>query len=253
VATGRSQFGLYYSPDTLMALEEGAGLLSIGSLMAHAPVGMAFKPGLVVETPAELEGRRASLPLIPSTRASFASMLEAAGIAPESVQVVDPGFELVAPLLTGVVDAAAFTEFGELVAAKAEGAELVYLDFRDWGTPDYAFLNVITTSDFAASEAETVRAFLRATYEGLAFAASHPEEAVEIYVKAHPELEAGLLLAQWKAAIPSLALADEGRRAGWQDLDAWIALSTWMQEVELIAGPIDPALSVTNDYLPEAE
>jgi ABC-type nitrate/sulfonate/bicarbonate transport system substrate-binding protein len=248
VSTGKSQFGLYYAPDTLMAVEAGAPLVSIGSLMSHAPVGMALKPGLAADSPAVLSGQVVSVPLIPSTRASFASMLSTAGVDPAGVNIVDPGFELVAPLLQGKVTAAAFTEFGELVAAEAQGQELTYLDFRDWGTPDFAFLNVITTQEFAEANPDTTRAFLAATIEGLTYSAAHPEEAVSLYTKAHPELDPQLLLAQWKAAIPHLAL-DAGKPAGWQDVEAWGALNSWMKAVGLLRETQDVALGVTNDFV----
>jgi putative hydroxymethylpyrimidine transport system substrate-binding protein len=253
VATGKSQFGLYYSPDMLMALDAGSSLVSVAALMAHAPVGMAFKPGLTVDSPAALAGKVASVPLIPSTRASFDSMLASAGVKPDSVKVVDPGFELVAPLLAGAVDAAAFTEFGELVQAEAQGENLSYLDFRNYGTPDYAFLDLITTQDFAKNNPNTTRAFVRATCEGLEYAADHPDEAVAIYVKAHPELDTVLLLAQWKAAGASLGLAQDGRPTGWQDLESWAHLNTWMKSAGLIKEPLDLAPAVTNEYLGEAQ
>ena len=252
VSTGKSQFGLYYSPDMLMALDEGAPLVSVGSLMSHAPVGMALKPGLSADSPAALKDKVVSVPLIPSTRASFSSMLAAAGVDAASVKVVDPGFGLVAPLLKGTVDAAAFTQFGELVEAEAQGQKLTYLDFRDWGTPDYAFLNVITTQEFAGSNPKTTRAFLRATYEGMAYAVANPEEAVSLYVKAHPELDETLLLAQWKAAIPSLAIAANGHPAGWQDVDAWGGLNEWMKSAGLLKTAVDLAPAVKNDYLDAA-
>jgi putative hydroxymethylpyrimidine transport system substrate-binding protein len=252
VSTGKSQFGLYYSPDMLMALDAGSPLVSVAALMSHAPVGMAFKPGLAADSPAVLAGKVASVPLIPSTRASFTSMLAKAGVDPNSVKVVDPGFELVAPLLAGTVDAAAFTEFGELVQAKAEGKDLSYLDFRDWGTPDFAFLDVITTQDFAKTNPNTTRAFVRATCQGLEYAAANPDEAVAIYVKAHPELEPTLLLAQWKAAIASLGLATGGHPTGWQDLDSWAQLNAWMDSADLIREPLDITPAVTNEYLDAA-
>ncbi len=251
VSTGKSQFALYYAPDMVMALDEGAPLVSVGCLMAHAPVGMAFQPGVTADSPAVLAGKVASVPLIPSTRASFDSMLAAAGVASDRVTVVDPGFDLVAPLLSGKVYAAAFTEFGELVEAKMQGQDLTYLDFRAWGTPDYPFLDVITTREFAASSPATVRAFLTATLEGLSYAAAHPDEAVALYVKAHPELEPKLLLAQWKAAVPDLALGTGG--AGRQDAAAWQALAAWMQTSGLLKGAVDLAPAVTNDFLPPAK
>ncbi|MHB8870609.1 MAG: ABC transporter substrate-binding protein [Thermoleophilia bacterium] len=251
VSTGQSQFGLYYAPDVLMARAEGAPVLSVAALMGHAPVGLALKPGLTAVTPADLVGKTVAVPMIPSVRASYDSMLKAGGVDPAAVTLVDPGFNLVAPLLAGTYDAVAFTAFGELVEADlASGEELDYLDFRDWGSPDYAFMNLITSSEFATENPNTVRAFVAATLAGLDYAATHPEEAVDIYISAHPELDRDTLLAQWEATIPSLALASPGGLAGGQDVSAWQTLHDWMIDVGLLAAPVDVAPALTNEFLP---
>jgi len=251
VSTGKSQFGLYYAPDVLMARAEGAPVISVAALMGHAPVGLALKPGLTAVTPADLVGKTVAVPMIPSVRASYDSMLKAGGVDPAAVTLVDPGFNLVAPLLAGTYDAVAFTAFGELVEADlASGEELGYLDFRDWGSPDYAFMNLITSADFATESPNTVRAFVAATLAGLDYAATHPEEAVDIYISAHPELDRDTLLAQWEATIPSLALASPGGSAGGQDVSAWQVLHDWMIDVGLLAAPVDVAPALTNEFLP---
>jgi putative hydroxymethylpyrimidine transport system substrate-binding protein len=250
VSTGKAQFGLYYAPDTLTGAAEGAPLLSVAALMSQAPVGMALAPGVHASTPAGLAGKTAGVVTVPSTRASFETMLRVAGVDPSSVKVVDPGFDLVPSLLAGRYDAVAVTRFGELVQADREGRRLDFLDFRDWGTPDYAFLNIVTQQGFAQKDPATVRAFVAATTEGLSWAVAHPEEAVGVYVKRHPELRSDLLLAQWKAAIPSLAVAAGGHPAGWQDLSSWRALDTWMVKTGQIAGPADVPAVVSNAYLP---
>jgi putative hydroxymethylpyrimidine transport system substrate-binding protein len=254
VSTGKSQFGLYYAPDLLMGVAEGAPLLSVGSLMPHAPVGMAMKPGMQASSPKDLEGKTAAVPLIPSTRASYETMLSTGGVDPAKVKLVDPGFNLVAPLLNGTFDSVAFTEFGELVEAELQsGQKLSYLDFRKWGTPDFAFLNIMTTTDFAKKNPATVRAFVRATFAGLAYAVANPEAAVDAYVKRHPELKKDLLLAQWKAAIPSMAAATGGNPAGWQDPAAWQQLDAWMVKTKLLESEVPIASAMTNDYLPPAQ
>ena len=249
VSTGRAQFGLYYAPDTLSAVAEGAPLLSVAALMGHAPVGMAIAPGEQASSPKDLEGKTAGVVMVPSTRASFQTMLQTAGVEPSSVKVADPGYAIVAPLLAGKYDAVAVTEFGELVEADAAGQKLDYLDFRDWGTPDYAFLNVITTQSFASEDPGTVRAFVAATMEGLDWAVAHPDEAVALYVKRHPELKSDLLLAQWKAAVPSMAATGE-HAAGWQDTAAWSALNDWMVKSGQIKAPVDVGPVVSDSYLP---
>jgi len=250
VATGKSQFGLYYAPDMLMGVAEGASLVSVAALMGHAPVGLAAGPGVEMKAPKDLVGKTVAVPLIPSTRASYDAMLKVGGVDPASVTLVDPGFNLVAPLLAGTYDAVAFTEFGELVEAEEiAGEELPYLDFREWGTPDYAFLNVITASDFAQKNPNTVRVFVETTMAGLAYAAAHPEEAVDIYVARHPELKKDLLLAQWRAALPSMATATNDTQAGRQDVQAWEALNAWMVEVGLLKQAVDLGAVVSNEYL----
>ena len=249
VGAGRSQFGLYYAPDTLMGVAEGVPLLSVGSLMPHAPVGMAFKPGLQATSPKDLEGKVAAVSLIPSTRASFDSLLAAGGVDPAKVTVVDPGFDLVAPLLAGKYDAVSFTEFGELVEAQAQGQQLTFMDFRKWGTPDFAFLNVVTNREFATKNPATVRAFVQATFAGLAYALANPEEAVDLYVQRHPELKKDLLLQQWKAAAPSMAAPSGGHPAGWQDPAAWTTLDQWMVTTKLLQSSVDATATISNDFL----
>ena len=249
VSTGRAQFGLYYAPDILTAVSEGAPLVSVAGIMSHAPVGLALAPGVTASSPKALTGKVVAVPLIPSTRASFDSMLQAAGMKAGDVKVADPGFDLVAPLLAGKYAAVAVTAFGELVQADSQGQKLSYLDFRAWGTPDYAFLNVVTNSQFAKADPNTVRAFVKATLAGLDYAAQHPDEAVALYVARHPELKKDLLLAQWKAALPSMA-ATGTKPAGWQDLHAWSALDDWLVRVKLLDRRVDVASSVDDRYLP---
>lgn len=249
VSTGRAQFGLYYSPDTLAAAAEGAPLLSVAALMSHAPVGIAMAPGETASSPKDLAGKVAGIVMIPSTRASFATMLEKGKVPEGDVKVVDPGYELVAPLLAKKYDAVAVTQFAELVQAEQEAGTLSYLDFRDWGTPDYAFLDVVTSTSMAKENPETVKAFVAATLRGLQWAADHPDEAVALYAARHPELKKDLLLAQWKAAVPSLATRGE-HPAGWQDVASWQALGSWMRDSGQLVKDVSADDVVSGEFVP---
>jgi len=249
VSTGKAQFGLYYAPDTLAGVEAGAPLVSVAGLMSHAPVGIAMAPGQHATTPKDLAGKVVGVVLIPSTRASFQTMLTTGGVSSGAVKVADPGYEIVAPLLAGRYAGVAVTQFGELVQAEQTGQTLDYLDFRDWGTPDFAFLNVVSQQGFAGENPATVRAFVAATLAGLDYAARHPEEAVALYVKRHPELKTELLLAQWKAALPSMATSG-AQPAGWQDTRAWQKLDDWMVQTGQLKKAVDVSGATTNAYLP---
>ncbi len=184
--------------------------------MSHAPVGMAMAPGVHADKPADLVGTVAGVVMIPSTRASFATMLATGGVDAGAVKVADPGFDIVAPLLAGKYDSAAVTEFGELVQADAAGQKLDYLDFRDWGTPDFAFLNVLTEPATSPRTRSGDRARLRRGDRW-------PDSSTPSRTLTRPSISTWpgtpsstrtLLLAQWKAATPSMAVAGSTRRAG---------------------------------------
>ena len=102
VSTGKAQFGLYYAPDTLMGVAAGAPLLSVGEPDEPRPGRHGHGAGRARRRRRRTwQGKTAGVVMIPSTRASFATMLKAGGVDPGAVKVADPGFDLVAPLLAG--------------------------------------------------------------------------------------------------------------------------------------------------------
>jgi ABC-type nitrate/sulfonate/bicarbonate transport system substrate-binding protein len=108
---------------------------------------------------------------------------------------------------------------------------------------------MISDPAFAKAHPATVRAFVRATLQGLAYAAAHPQEAVDLYVARHPELKKDLLLAQWRAALPSMAVAG-AHPAGWQDPASWTALDQWLTKGGVLTKQVDASTVMTNQYLP---
>ena len=231
VSTGKAQFGLYYAPDTLMGVGRGRAARlrrrpheprpgrhghGSGRARERRPTDLAGKMAGVVDDPVHAglvrdhaEGRRRR--------------------PPASVKVVDPGFDLVAPLLAGKYDAVAVTEFGELVQADAGRAEARLPRLPRLG---HARLRVPQRGDAAGVRRASTRRRCgrssRRRCEGLDYAVAHPEEAVDLYVARHPELKKDLLLAQWKAAMPVDGRRRRRTRPAGRTRRAGRALDDWM-------------------------
>jgi ABC-type nitrate/sulfonate/bicarbonate transport system substrate-binding protein len=107
----------------------------------------------------------------------------------------------------------------------------------------------VTSQSLSGRDPGAVRAFVAATMQGLQYAVAHPEEAVAIYVARHPELKQDLLLAQWRAALPSMAVAG-AQPAGWQDPQSWRSLAAWMKQTGQLSKSVDVQAAADNQYLP---
>ena len=71
---------------------------------------------------------------------------------------------------------------------------------------------------------------------------------MDIYVARHPELKKDLLLAQWKAAVPSMATAGT-QPAGYQDPAAWNELNDWLVQTGLLDKAVDVDSATSNEFL----
>ena len=217
-----------------MGVAEGAPLLSVAALMSHAPVGMAMAPGRAREhagRPGGHHGRRGHGPVDarlvrrPCSRPAASTRRPSRSSTPASTSSrrCSPAGTTPWPSPSSV-SSCRRTRRGRssTTSTSATGAR-----------PTTRSSTSSPQKGFADKDPDTVRAFVAATTEGLSWAVAHPDEAVALYVKRHPELDAGLLLAQWKAATPSMAAASGGHPAGWQDVAA-------LDEAERLDGPDRP-------------
>ena len=74
----------------------------------------------------------------------------------------------------------------EGVQAKLAGKPLKYFRFEDYGFPAQYSNVIASSSKYLKANADTARAFLAATQQGYAYAASHPHKAAALVIKANP-------------------------------------------------------------------
>jgi NitT/TauT family transport system substrate-binding protein len=176
-------------------------------------------------------------------------LLEDAGVR-EDVEMVDTGYDTVQQLLSGEIDAAGGV-FGDAISAEAQGYTVDSLAVGD-SIPSYGHV-IATNREWAGDNPAAVRAFLRGTARGAAWAHQRPGEATDLLVDANGVLEESRdqQRRKWERMADGFmtgdAVADHGW--GWSESEPWQVVHDALAGADALGGDVDPASVWTNEYL----
>jgi NitT/TauT family transport system substrate-binding protein len=118
-------------------------------------------------------------------------------------------------------------------------------------------MTVVTNPGFAASNPETVRAFLRATARGWEAATNDPDRAIDALIARNAQLEHNREVEHMKflASAEDLQFTEFVREAGWghHDGSRWANLGETLAETDLLESAVDPDDAWTNEYLDDGD
>lgn len=106
------------------------------------------------------------------------------------------------------------------VAAKIKSIDVNYFPFIDYNEIfDYYTPTIIANNEFLKENPDVTKTFLRAVKKGYEFAIENPEEAVEILVAAHPELDKDIVTESQKYLADKYI--DDAPKWGYIDAERW--------------------------------
>ncbi|WP_338739734.1 ABC transporter substrate-binding protein [Haloplanus salilacus] len=176
-------------------------------------------------------------------------LLEDAGIR-DDVEMVDTGYDTVQQLLSGKIDAAGGV-FGDAISAEAQDYTVDSIAVGDT-VPSYGHV-VAAEREWAAENAGAVRAFLRATARGAAWAQSNPGEATDALIDANGVLEESRdqQRRKWETMAAEFmtgdAVAEHGW--GWSESEPWGVVHDALADTDALDGEVDLKSVWTNEYL----
>jgi putative hydroxymethylpyrimidine transport system substrate-binding protein len=211
---GRVDFAVMDINDFGIARERGADLVAIAAIVQRPLASVIARDRDEVRTPADLAGKTVGVTGVPSDDAVLDTVLTDGGLAPDSVERIDVGFNAVSALAAGRIDAA--TAFWN-----AEGVELKQLgvptrEFRvdEFGAPRYPELVLVVRAG-EGELGDRVLASLTRGYKGLG---EDPDGALEDLLAEVEGLDRSSQTAQLDALTSSGAFA-AGGSAGSPGLD----------------------------------
>jgi NitT/TauT family transport system substrate-binding protein len=193
VATGAAQFGEVNVPTAIISRGKEIPLTIIGVIIGKAPESILSFAEKGIRKPQDVEGKtfaEASGAAIMVTWPAFAKLAEID--ISKATHIPVEAAAKPAVFFSGQVDwVPGFRPgFDEpiILRARKEGKKLHFIRWEDYGWKVYGN-GLVTHNDLLKREPKTVANFVSATMEGYAYAIAHPDEALDITLKANPELD----------------------------------------------------------------
>ena len=231
---GKVDLAVSYEPQTIIAAAEGLPVRVVGRLVAHPLTTLLFLKEKGYSSPSALNGKTIGYTVPGLMDVLLEAFAKINGV--KDYTAVNVGFNIVPALTSGKVDAVMgpFKTY-ETVTMAAKGIEAAYFELERWGIPDYDELIFICGAKTLAKKSDTVQAFMRAVARGLENANNRPEEALQAYFKAVPDVDQTIERAAFERTQPYFAQTQTIDRERWQ------AFADFALEHGLITHPVNVA------------
>ena len=214
VDQGMFEFGYGDPLSVVLNRAHGGHARLVGIINQQWPAGLCYiREKHSIAAPADLKGLVVGGGQNSAVQTLLPLWLRQNGVDPATVQILqlNPSV-IIASLIEGKIDAAECWRGNSrplfVEEAKKAGLALDWLEYRQFGLDIYGS-GVITTDRLIAEQPDVVRGFVQATFEGYAWAAQHPAEALEIVLKRYPMLDRTVTSGQI-AEILALIASDAG-------------------------------------------
>jgi putative hydroxymethylpyrimidine transport system substrate-binding protein len=253
VAAGEVDLAISYAPEVLLARERGSDVVAVAAIVDRPLTSMIWLKKSGVKSVRDLEGKTVSTAGIPYQQAYLDTILERAGLGPDSVKRVGVGQGLSASILGGRA-AATLGPFWNIegVDLRISGKKPVVNPVDRLGIPTYDELVLVANGDALAADPQPICLFLAALARGTAEAVGRPNLAVGSVIEANPALakEKKTTRAQVEATLPLLEGSQEGESFGYMSLVEWQQFINWSFENGVLEESQRAVDAVSDDYLP---
>jgi NitT/TauT family transport system substrate-binding protein/putative hydroxymethylpyrimidine transport system substrate-binding protein len=201
--SGRADFAVMDINDFGIARERGLDLVAIAAIVQRPLASVIARDRNEIRTPADLAGKTIGVTGVPSDDAVLDTVLRSGGVDPSSVHRVTIGFNAVADLAAGKLDAA--TAFWNAEGVQLEQRGIPIREFRvdQFGAPRYPELVLVAKAGDEQLGARLTAALTRG-YEVLG---RDPQKALDDLFDQVPGLDRSAQQAQLESLTSARAFA----------------------------------------------
>ena len=236
VAAAEYPFAVSYQQSVTIARasEEVLPVKSIGLLVEHPLNTISFLKKTGIKTPADFKGKKIGYTVAPLDVLLFNAIGANAGLSEEDYELINVGTNIIAPLLSGQIDAVIgpFRNY-EINMLKLEGAEADYFALEKHGIPDYYELVIITNDAYLETHPETAKKLMTAIQEAIKFTKESPDDALQLFFNANPDATKELEELAFRDTLDLFATTQV------QSTEKWDAFAKFAYEKGLISKTVE--------------
>jgi len=231
-ATDKVDLAISYQPQTIIAAARGLDLVVAGRLVAHPLTTLLFLEGHGIDKPSDLQGKKIGYTVPGLMDVLLEAFARLNGI--ETYQAINVGFNIVASLTAGQVDAVMgpFKTY-ETVTMRHKGYAVGYFELEKHGIPDYDELLFVCGPAARKTKAAAIAGFRDAVAQAIRYVRANPEQALEDYFSQVPEAERQTETQAFELTLPYFAHSQDHDRQRWQ------TFADFAYQYGLIDKPVD--------------
>jgi ABC-type nitrate/sulfonate/bicarbonate transport system substrate-binding protein len=246
LATGRADFAILDIHDLAIARERGQRIAGILPIVEQPLASVIAAPS--IHDPAQLQGRTVGVTGDPSDTAVLDSVLRGSHAVPAKVKRITIGFDAVADLLAGRVDAATafWNDEGVTLQRRRPGFHVFRVD--RYGAPSYPELVVCASDAFLHAHPDLARALVHTLSRGYDAVVGHPQAAARALESQVPGLDPTLVSAELAKLEP--AFTGPEHRFGVLDVPLLRRWARWEQRFGIVRRVPDVATTFDTRFAP---
>ncbi len=239
VAAGKADIGLYYQQDVIQArTEQDVPVKSVGAVV-QAPLNIILSlKDKNITKPEDMVGKTIGYAGTELSEALVRSIMKSSGADASDVTMVDVGFELMAAMTTGNVDATIGCLVNhEVPQMEKEGFEVNYFFPDDFGVPQYYEGIFLAHDTMIEEEPDVIAAFLRGCKKGFEDFKTDPDAVLQVLLDNQDASNFPLDPDVEKKSVETLLPLMENENAPFlsQTAECWQKNIDWMYEEGLIS------------------
>ena len=254
IAQGRDQIGLIDYSTMLYGVEQGLPIVAVARVVSDM-IGVISPADAPIKHPKELVGKVIAYAPSELSGIALAALLAKENVDSKQISVLNPAMGAKNALfLQKRADAIPGNVNVQPAQLEAQGAKVYYFKFSNFGLSMMA-QGLAVNKAFLASNPQAVKAFVKATIQGLQDTRNNPKEAVDALVKAHPQQARhhATLLRQLEVSLEGLETANtKGKPLGVMDPRDWETMQDVLVKYGGLKKPTPVNEIFTNEYLPPA-
>lgn len=184
-AANKATLGVYYSHDVIQAVaNQNIPVKSVGTIV-QSPLNIVLSlKEKNISSPKDFVGKTIGYAGTQLSEEMIKSMMLSQNLDPNSVKLIDVGFELMTSMVENKVDATIGCFINhEVPQMEEEGFELNYFLVDSYGMPSYPELVFLTSDQTIENDKDTLIKFLKASKKGFEDMKNAPEETLDILLK----------------------------------------------------------------------
>ena len=245
---GELPFAVASGEQVLLARSQGLPVVYAFAWYQQFPISVISAPGLNINEPADLRGKKIGLPgLFGANFIGLEALLFSAGVDPSEVQMDAIGFNQVEAYASGNSDIVVGYAANEPIVLASQGFDLTELRVADYVS--LTANGIVTNEETIANDPELVRGMARALARGIEDTIANPDEAYEISLKFVENLKDQDKDVQMQVLTTSIEFW-KAERIGYSNPQAWENMNDLLVKMQLIPEPIDLSKAFTNEFIP---